>query len=223
MVIKYQDSSLQVSYIQIFLREYFGLSVESAYNRETDSYDYFVTGSTPIRVTGHHEIQTYTSIALWMAYNYPNEKFPQVWSKSNGEWICEDNSLVPESPDYREQVKNIIVNNLNYFTDNHDVIQIPERVLSYIFNEVVTPISAPEEILRVKKLVYFNEKFPDTTALKYTDVFMDKVKEIQETYLSSYENTPSQIPRQFKDFKVTGYVDPWTEIIIKKGLEENDV
>ena len=219
MDLNYQDKNLLVFYLQIFLNEYFGLSVREVTDKsvieETGSL-YEITDQDKIEVTGYLNIQTYTSIALWMAYNNPNEGYPYKWSS---EVDAETGELKwkYDVQDYSDtsKVLNVIVNNINAFYSNRECIVVPDRILSYVFNEVVTPQSSPEEVLRAKYLILGD---PVVTRYTYTydDSFMNKVKEIQENFIKRHTiNDEYQAPPGFERFHTTGYVDPWTEVIVK--------
>ena len=229
MVINYQDRCLQVSYIQIFLKDYFGLTIEKQKSaRATQDNEYQLTSNSPIKVTGYYNLQTYSSLALWMAYNYPKEGFPQVWylSESN-QWEYKDFTEDYPSDDYtteefRTYISQVISTNMDNFIVNHDIIRIPERVLSYVFNEVVTSHSTPEEVVRVKQLV-LGTPIGRKLALEYHDDFEKIISRIQSDFIALYTiNGEVSLPEQYKEFKVTGYVDPWTELIIKGGSEPDD-
>ena len=78
-MIRLQDRNLIVSYIQTYLRDYFGMTLVRL--KTKNSYE--ISQSHPIRVTGRYTIQTYLSVSLFMLYNYPNEQFPERWDLRN--------------------------------------------------------------------------------------------------------------------------------------------
>lgn len=216
MIINYNDNNLIVMYLQIFLKEVFGTTIEKITPRRKSIAAYYqITTSTPIKVTGIYNVQTYSALALYMAYNYPNEGYPQKWTKdSKGKWSATDyiytNNL--------DELVDIIAVNIENLYNNTDVIQIPERVLSYIFNEVVTPISTPEEILRIKEIIY-NKDIPREHYLDYTEELTEYVKKIQKEFIKRYSteklidgildqsntNVRYTIPTQIDNFELTNY------------------
>ena len=70
MTINLQDNNLIVSYLQIFLRDYFGVSLES------DGSVAKIVSNTPLKVTGTYRLSDYESLSLFMMYNYPREGYP---------------------------------------------------------------------------------------------------------------------------------------------------
>ena len=121
-----------------------------------------------------------------------------------------------------------LTNNLSYISQNNQIAEVPDRVISYILGEVVTPNSLSDEIMRVQQLLYpgglspmyVGRYFEYTTSSGDTISMMNDIKEIQSNYIDSYKNG---LPTSYQGFKVTGYVDPWTEVIIKqlKGTGES--
>lgn len=93
MVINLQDRNLIVNYLQIFLRDVFGITLRkvSDLNDIALTNVYEITVNDPIKVTGSYNTQTYLSLALYMAFNYPNEGYPYKWEmsqESSSEWIA---------------------------------------------------------------------------------------------------------------------------------------
>lgn len=219
MAIKYQDSNLLVTYLQIFLQKYFNTTVKKITPRKKSSPSYYIITSTDeLRVTGSYNPQTYTAISLYMAYNFPNEGFPRKWRETSKEsWSVEDYIYKGNE----EELKNIISHNVELFIKNREIITIPDRVISYLLNRVVTPQSSPEEIVKVKKLVFTNvSRF---NVLSYDEALMEKVRSIQQKFINDHTSgRVVDLPPQFEGFKVTGYVDPWTEIVIKGGFESDN-
>lgn len=274
MSINYHDKTLSVMYLQIFLKEYFGLSVRKRTDRlsykvslegaGTTADMYEITGSYPIKVTGYYNEQTYSSLALYMAYSYPREGFPYRWRQvSKDSWesygfiersrdgtsvervklktkenkiiegilevvddkyvivrddekrevICDDREILSKEID-RRLISVISTNMENLFVNNS--IAIPDRVLSYVFNEVVTSKSTPEEIIRVKKLLH--ESIIVKDSLSYDKDLFNKILNVQRDFVKKY-SSDNDYPSQYEGFKVTGYVDPWTEILLKGGAE----
>lgn len=127
-----------------------------------------------------------------------------------------------------EEVRSCLVKilsaNIKISSEDTDVLQVPERVLSYIFDEVVTPLSSDDEVYRAQNLIYLNPQVSSRTNPPigvYNDEMTRRVKEIQELFvkdntLSTGDTTKVVMPGGFEDFKVTGYVDPWTELIVKR-------
>lgn len=304
MVINYQDKNIIIMYIQIFLKEHFNYTVHKVTPRRKSLASYYeITNNDPLKVTGYHNLQTYSALALYMAYTYPNEGYPVLWkrvtdnSNNTNLWVSEDFYYNGSNDD---ELLNVIISNLENSLNYKGTVQIPERVLSYIFNEVVTENSTDDEILRIKKLIGDNLNYKE--ALKYTEEFSDQVKQIQQSLIDqysvyaessvqkevlfsnniyyfqldkhlrnayikktdeelNYENktgltlyksiynpdtgvlsfdnkngaynlkvgetrdvvlktlVQTELPQQFENFKVTGYVDPWTEVVIKGGVD----
>lgn len=100
MKINLQDSNFIISYIQMFLKEYSGINIKKvSISKSKGVYtndSYIISMNNPIRVTGIYDIDTYRAAALYMAFNYPNEQFPSIWSynKENNSW-----SDLPYEPD----------------------------------------------------------------------------------------------------------------------------
>lgn len=289
-----QDQSLIISYIQIYLRDYFGITltkVSSDSRRATpDSYE--ISQSETIKVTGVYTDQTYLSICLFMAYNYPEEQFPIRWdlrSKSSGEWIKTpfnqdkltitmklllDNDAgkdtmftqemyetivgAQENPnlyfsweellkyfyseddlyevlyskenkeytrsDINHNLEVFLVHNLDQINHNKNIADIDDRIVSYFLEEVVSPISDSDEILRTQKIIY-----PQGTDYKraghYDDQMVEDVRKAQQNFIDLYTvvndegQSVTTLPEGYEGFKVTGYVDPWTELVIKGGLD----
>lgn len=231
MVIKYQDNNLIVSYLQIFLREYFSYTVRKVIPRKkSEPFYYEIVNTEPLKITGYYNAQTYSSLALYMAYNYPKEGYPVKWtSVDNISWKSED-FFYDGSND--EELLKVISDNMENLTINRSVIEVPERVLSYVFGEVVSPSSTPEEILRVKTMIY-PTPLGVKSSLDYDSQLTTKVEEIQKNWKLKYQDKNGNIVvpqgvsgEAYKDtiskFKVTGYVDPWTEVAIKGGVETDD-
>ncbi len=220
-MITYQSTGILVTYLQIFLREYFGLSIKKIVPKERSKSAYYeITNSDPIKVTGYWNQQSYSALALYMATNYPHEKYPCLWKRV----YDEDQNLTWEkdesfeysvgNPDMTELIS-IISSNMENSLFYKDAISVPERVLSYILGEVVTPNSTPEEILRIKKLIY-TTPIPQRGALSYDKSMIEYVKTIQQELINRYVNSSGELPSPYQDFKVTGYVDPWTERFIRE-------
>ena len=296
MTIKLQDRNLIVSYIQILLRDYFGVSLTSniSSNDSLSDIKYNITLNNPIRVTGDYNIQTYLSSALYMAFNYPNELFPIRYDigtsstellqtsfdqdklkytmdkvldyvskstelvKITEEWYNqvivgegeskdtkvfnwstllkyfaddnEDNIQVKvydmiyqgnteySKDDINESLVVFLSHNLSMVTFYNEVADINERIISYMLNEVVTPISEPDEVTRAQKLIY-PEGIGYDRAGKYDGQMIDDVSKVQSDFISSHTNKDGvvSLPEGFSGFKVTGYVDPWTELIINSN------
>ena len=104
----------------------------------------------------------------------------------------------------------------------NNVIAIPDRVLSYILKEVVTPVSEIDEIFRMQKIMYAPNKVPSELVGTYDDMFMHNVEVMQRSFIDAYTFTEVEgteevhkvdLPDNYKGFKITGYVDPWTEVL----------
>lgn len=303
-MISLQDRSLLVTYIQDYLKEYFGINLvrrTQRYTRATkDSYE--ISQNSPLRISGTYTEDTYTSAAIFMAFNYPNEQFPERWdlkSPESTEWtktpfdqtklVTTMNHLINESvvtqigPEITEEIYNTYVPSTNeyltwdeiikYFNNGSSglydtlyskeysedknysqldlnsnlivflthnlevlpyqsrVVELNDRIISYFLDEVVTPSSSADEILRIQKLMYpdgisfdkagkFFEKTVDSVGNTITNSMEQDVKLVQQTFIDNYSVSGQFTPPEgFSGFKVTGYVDPWTEWIIKGGLE----
>ena len=220
-MITYQSKGILVTYLQIFLREYLNVSVSKVVprNRTQSSY-YVIDSNNPIRVTGYWNQQSYSALALYMAMNYPHEKYPCLWKRiydDNQNLIWEKDESYeynPASPD-TDTLISIISSNMENSLFYKDAISVPERVLSYILGEVVTPSSSPEEILRIKKLIY-TTPIAQRGALVYDRAMVDYIESIQQEIIDKYTDNSDELPSPYQDFKVTGYVDPWTERYIRE-------
>lgn len=259
MELKYQDRNLITTYLQIYLRDYYGLTVHKVIKRNSiDPDEYELTLSDPIKVTGYLNNQTYSAIAMYMLRNYPNEMYPSLWQlntanqwaptleiyndyieeimSSDEQHVLRKDVVIPF--DNEGDFIKVIASNMENASYNPDTISVPRRVLSYLFGEVVSPLSTPEEILRVKAYLgnisytYFGvESYSEearyiarqisaylniNTNYEYDDTFKNIIWQLQNLYLQGHQD---EMPEQFMDFKATGYVDPWTEHILKGGSE----
>lgn len=128
-----------------------------------------------------------------------------------------------------------LVQNLNSIYENKSVCDINSRILSYFVEEVVTPMSPTDEIFRIQKIMY-PLGLPYTIAGRYTEVrnennqlvegcMMYDVAKAQQNFIDYYTITDRNgvsevsLPEGYEGFKVTGYVDPWTELILKGGID----
>lgn len=199
MDIHYQDKNLIVMYLQIFLRENMGAVVHKVTPRSKSIKPYYeISSNDIIKVTGYWTPQSYTALALYMAYNYPNEGFPYKWTRQEGvndiTWESED--YIYDGGDTTELVK-IIGDNLDNYayakasstkSEQYDLLYVPGRILSYIFKEVVTPKSSPSEVFRVKTMmyptIYANEsnKYP----LSYDENLFNDIVKIQQDWIDRY-------------------------------------
>lgn len=291
MRLKLNDSNLIVSYVQIMLRDFLGLSIRSSeFVRSTSTFEtnYEVTASYPVEVTGVYNEETYSAASLYMAINYPYEGFPVRYdSLGNGQfiktyfdldlikntvkWISSwyskvlnketyENQTVPDyevmdwdtfnlyfsdirstrelfdnksgiSGFIKSAVLSFVSNNIDNSTESEVFTELPERVLSYFFGEVVTPQSSRDEIYRIQRKLY--DDLPRGLYGKFTDLgdenekfpvsLAGKIRKIQKEFIDIHQIVSdgivkSQMPDGFEDFKVTGYVDPWTELIIDGGV-----
>lgn len=295
MTIKLQDRNLIVSYIQVYLKEFFGISLTKKINSEfynnKDSYE--ISQREPIRVTGLYNEQTYTSASLFMAYNYPNEMFPvryDLKEDSINTWIktpfdsqklkltmdylidkeaakgktsfTEDdyNKIISQSgspelyfsyedllrffdsndrlheilssrkdkekyskSDINESLVVFLSHNIDEGRFNTDATSINSRIISYFLDEVVSPMSDPDEILRIQKIIYHQGVTYDRAGL-FDDQMTEDIKKLQQSFIDLYTTESGDekvinFPEGYDGFKVTGYVDPWTELVIKGGLD----
>lgn len=295
MNIKLQDRNLIVSYIQIYLKEFFGISLAKKINSESyatkDSYE--ISQRIPIKVTGFYTEQTYTSVSLFMAYNYPNEMFPVRYDLKEGSvntWIktpfdsqklkltmdylinqeagkgkysfteddyreiisqSEDPSLYfsyedllrffysndhlyeillnrknkeeYSRSDINESLVVFLSHNIEEGRFNKDATSIDSRIISYFLNEVVSKMSDPDEIFRIQKIMYPQGVTYDRAGV-FDDQMTEDVKECQQSFIDLYTTESGDkkvvnLPEGYDGFKVTGYVDPWTELVLKGGLD----
>lgn len=60
---------------------------------------------------------------------------------------------------------------------------------------------------------------------RYDQEMTEDIKKVQQdfinlnTVITSSGNLNTVLPEGYDGFKVTGYVDPWTELILKGGLD----
>lgn len=281
MILSLNDRSLITSFVQIVLRDISGLSVKVPHSTSESTIDdwYEVTSSSPLRVTGTYDLDTYGAAALFMAVNFPNEQFPYRYDEVEGniietpfdrnklkltlDWIkswddfsgrLNEEIFVSHNPPedvfdwttlfkyfddvdrleksveslsfasvVRDCILVFIVHNYEISVEYRNAVNLPERVLSYFFNEVVAPTSPMDEIYRVQKKIY--DKVPKGLYGIFTDEMTDKVCQIQRDFIDLHSIkdgdgrvTEVVLPEGFEGFKVTGYVDPWTEMIINGGV-----
>lgn len=130
--------------------------------------------------------------------------------------------------DVRNNLIYFLANNLDVFPYQNRSIEIGDRVISYFLDEVVTSASNPDEIMRVQELMY-----PDKLSYSKVGKFFsadigangevirpsmeDDIKKIQQDFINKHTSSKGVFvpPEGFSNFKVTGYVDPWTEWVIK--------
>lgn len=278
MKIELNDRSLITSYVQIILRDFSGLSVKAPNDsglKFTDEW-YEITPSSPIRVTGTYDLDTYAAAAMYMLLNFPREQFPvrydieesklvktpfnkiklqktvswiRSWYKGDfsedvylennpgddvfsWETLCRYFSsldrlvaLLDESTStfgqfFRESALCFVVNNMEVSLVDRESVHLPDRVLSYFFDEVVTPSSTRDEIYRIQKKIY--DKLDKSEYGIFTDSMTKKIEKIQQDFIDLHTvddgiKKDTSLPEGFEGFKVTGYVDPWTEMIIDGG------
>lgn len=305
MVIGLQDRSLEVTYIQLILKEYFGINLRKSIKKYTRSAKerYEISQNTEVKVTGIYTADTYTAIALYMMFNYPNEQFPERWdlkgssttkwyktpfNKSKliltmnyliesklvnkiGDEITEEkyNKFVKDQETYftydeltkyfeselslydtlydkehyaedksftEEDVNSCIIvflsHNLEVLPFQSRVVEINERILSYFLDEVVTPTSDPDEIMRVQKIMYpqglnykkvgrfFEEEVDEDTGEIVRNSMEQDIRNLQQLLVERYSVSGEFLPPEgFSGYKVTGYFDPWTEWVAKGGLD----
>lgn len=159
MIIQLQDRNLMVTYLQSFLHDYFGINLVKSvqkYTRATrDKYE--IRQNSVLRISGTYNQETYTAAAIYMAYNYPNEQFPDRWdlrSVSSTEWI--------RTP--FDQVK--LVDTMNYLISNNIIDKIGDELTPELYMQYVTDYDkylTYDEIVR-----YFD------SALNVYDTLYDK-------------------------------------------------
>jgi len=227
MSLTMRDNDIVASFLQIFLKEFSGLTLNKIEANRFNDYteEWVISSSKPIKVTGFYNTQTYGALAIWMARNYPKEGYPIKWSVDDkGIWSYTEYDAEADDEDMTE-LKNTILNNIDFLSIKPDAIDVPDRVLSYVFGEVVSPLSERDEITRVQKLIY-QPKIDPMRAGRYDDIMTEDVKSIQQKFIDLYTITTivdghevktAYLPDNFEGFKVTGYVDPWTELIMVGG------
>lgn len=225
MVISFRNQSLMVFYIQVFLKEKYPEAL--VYDENTQ--ESITVNDKKLRVTGIYDYTTYQVLSCYMQSYFPNERFPKeiVWDESKGtkKFKSIQDFTVPEGVSATEHLIDVITENIEYCkSGNPDILNIPERVQSYFLNEVVTPYSPQDEVFRIQKMLYNPNKMPDIISGEYYGVFEETIRKIQQTYIDKnsyiYEEDDKIVlkyPERYKDFKVTGYCDPWTEVLIENG------
>lgn len=110
-----------------------------------------------------------------------------------------------------------------------DRLNIDDRIMSYILGEVVSELSEEDEIYRIQKMLYkdqADQRIPVEIYGSYTNKglygdpdlsLQDYIVDLQTRYLAA-----GQLPQGFDDFKVTGYIDPWTELLLKNEVMISD-
>lgn len=186
-------------------------------NIDESTYTEILSGDDPTLDTT--EYLTYDEIQLYTTAQLPLTELVNSYINNN---------LAFTTQSAQSGVVAFLTNNLSYISQNNQIAEVPDRVISYILGEVVTPNSLSDEIMRVQQLLYpgglspmyVGRYFEYTTSSGDTISMMNDIKEIQSNYIDSYKNG---LPTSYIGFKVTGYVDPWTEVIIKqlKGTGES--
>lgn len=117
-----------------------------------------------------------------------------------------------------------LVSNLDQLDDNPEIADLNDRIPSYFLEEVVTSESPPDEILRIQKIIY-PEGVEYSRAGIFDDQMLQDVTTAQENFLRTYTTTSKDgtqqvvLPEGYDGFKITGYVDPWTEFVLKGGID----
>lgn len=186
-------------------------------NLDESTYTEILSGDDPTLDTT--EYLTYDEIQLYTTAQLPLTELVNSYINNN---------LTFTTQSAQSGVVAFLTNNLSYISQNNQIAEVPDRVISYILGEVVTPNSLSDEIMRVQQLLYpgglspmyVGRYFEYTTSSGDTVSMMNDIKEIQSNYIDSYKG---ELPTSYVGFKVTGYVDPWTEVIIKqlKGTGES--
>lgn len=278
MRVELNDRSLITSFVQIILRDFSGLSVKSPDDNRSQFTDewYEITSSSPVKVTGTYDLDTYAAASVFMITNFPREQFPVrydiegghliktpfdkkklmstiSWIKSWYSGVLNENIYIANNPDstvfdwetlqkyfsslerllslleddkttfskfLKESALSFIVNNMEVSLENREAVHLPERVLSYFFNEVVTPSSSRDEIYRIQRKLY--SKLNKSEYGIFTEEMTLLVEKIQQSFIDLHTvddgaSKEISLPEGFEGFKVTGYVDPWTEMIIDGG------
>lgn len=187
-------------------------------NLDESTYTEILSGDDPTLDTT--EYLTYDEIQLYTTAQLPLTELVNSYINNN--------NLTFTTQSAQSGVVAFLTNNLSYISQNNQIAEVPDRVISYILGEVVTPNSLSDEIMRVQQLLYpgglspmyVGRYFEYTTSSGDTVSMMNDIKEIQSNYIDSYKG---ELPTSYVGFKVTGYVDPWTEVIIKqlKGTGES--
>ena len=200
-MIKLNDTSLLVSYIQIRLKE----SLFSNAPRTIDgvtTYDL----EDGLRVTGSYNRDTYRCASLFMNKLYPNEGFP-----------CKSDSVDPSEYELPENytVYDLIDENIRLSSIYPEVLDLPDRVIAYFVKSVVSEISPDEEIYDIEKLIYGSAASIPLKVLRggYPEL-SECVKNKQALIKDKYGSSSSD--REGIDIKVTGYFDPITEAYFDK-------
>jgi len=197
--------------------------------------------NSKIKVSGYFDNMTYIALSIYMALNYPNEGFPWYWyeyedpitqikewrhieyskaedDKANEALLEQYRGLNPDM-NYHPLLCYILQNNIELISTKTDIVQIDDRILSYIMDEVVSENSDPDEIFRMQKIIYPNG-LPKTRTGIYDDILKEKVKEFQLKVIDYFKNKNIiDIGLHygiFYNLKATGYIDPATEYLIKK-------
>lgn len=164
-----------------------------------------------------------------IVYEYNDPDFSQVftWSEFSKYFIDMKRveSLLDNEAEFNDYViesaLTFIVHNMDLSLEVREVVSLPERVLSYFFDEVVTPTSEKDEVYRIQKKMYPN------LSKKYFGMFTPQmtkdIENVQKSFIDVHTTEvggikTTTLPDGFDGFKVTGYVDPWTEMIIDGGV-----
>lgn len=224
MSINIRDRNIIVMYIQIFLKERYPEAIvktiiKDRYGREQETKVNLL--KKPFKVTGTYDLPTYLLLSCYMNLYYPNEKYPY-------EAIIED-GVYKGYQDFSgdKSLYDVLTENLRLYQKDRNLIKIPDRVLSYILREVVTDQSSDDEIFRIQKLIYNPAKIPNEEIGKFSDSLRKSVIDIQEEFIKSHtykivenheltDKTEVRFPDNYEGFKVTGYIDPWTEVLYEQ-------
>jgi len=205
-MIKLRDRNSIVSYLQIYLKTVY----PTPYLVNENSISPY--NNKELKVTGSYDIQTYLCLSCYMANYYPNEGFPYYYVKDG-----DDNIIKVEygqKDPITEEVKSL-KEVLDYNIDNllkiNSTYNIDERVMSYVFEEVVTDLSEEDEVFRIQKLIY-GDKFVPKEYIGNYDSIRDYIKSVQSKRIEQ-----GGLVGSYKDFKVTSYCDPWTERLLVEG------
>lgn len=157
-MIKLGDTSLIVSYIQIKLKESLCSTAQilvKHLNQEEAENVVLVPNGTV--VSGVYNKDTYKALAVYVYSLYPNEGFPYYYEEhEEGLEVAEDIKIVDEESlnPSEKTLEEIIKHNIELSDKYPEVLNIPDRVIMYFLNSVISNSSSDDDILEIESFIY---------------------------------------------------------------------
>lgn len=198
MNIYYGDSNLMTKYLQVLLKS----SRNYTISKQENIFQVILDDKFP---SESYDMELYYTITCLMYYRYYRENYLKRW------YYDEDLKLQSEELEEglkEDQLAQVIYDNSliikSLSDDSRQVSKLDDRIISLLVGSTITEDSLPKEITDVCKLL-------NLSTFEYP---RKEIEEIQSQFIKSHEILPSG----YEGFKVTGYFDPWTRLIVKGGV-----